>query len=315
MKWIKKGHIYKPTGELEWAKEYAQIPRPLLLKDRIRIFYATRYYDQNDYPISQTSFIDVDKYDLTKILYIHEDLSLELGDNGSFSQYGIHPTMLLNRKKELLFYYQGWKRLKHFPYETAIGLALSNDNGLTFKKYGELPIFQKTDEDPYFVNGVFIMSYENKFVMFYSGGINWIKDNGKLESVYIIKSATSTDLITWTKSNLSIIDPISNNECQNTPTVLKIGNLYHMWFSYREATDFRGKERGYRIGYACSHDLIKWTRDDSKAGIEISEQESWDSQMVCYPYVFEIEGRILMLYCGNYFGKAGFGFAELKINK
>ena len=84
-----------------------------------------------------------------------------------------------------------------------------------------------------------------------------------------------------------------------------------MWFCYRPALDFRNSSRGYRIGYAFSHDMKEWKRDDSKAGIDISQDESWDSQMICYPYVFTLDNKIIMLYCGNYFGKSGFGYAEL----
>ena len=83
-----------------------------------------------------------------------------------------------------------------------------------------------------------------------------------------------------------------------------------MFFCYRYSDNFREKERAYRIGYASSDDLIHWKRDDTKAGIEISE-EGWDSEMVSYPHVFELDGSVYMLYLGNQVGKYGFGLAEL----
>ena len=64
------------------------------------------------------------------------------------------------------------------------------------------------------------------------------------------------------------------------------------------------------MGYAESYDLVNWIRDDSKAGIEASN-EGWDSEMVCYPHVVEVEGKYFMFYCGNGFGQGGFGYAEL----
>jgi hypothetical protein len=33
--------------------------------------------------------------------------------------------------------------------------------------------------------------------------------------------------------------------------------------------------------------------------------------MICYPHIVEVDGRSLMFYCGNYFGREGFGCAEL----
>jgi len=57
MKWIKKGFIFKHEGHLNWAKGYAQVPRPFIMKDRIRIFYAGRFFDSSKLPISQTSLL------------------------------------------------------------------------------------------------------------------------------------------------------------------------------------------------------------------------------------------------------------------
>ena len=311
MRWIKKGHIFNPNGELKWSKEYAQIPRALILKDRVRVFYATRYYDQENAPISQTSFVDLDRNDLSNILHIHNKPSLKLGGSNSFSEYGIHPTMLFPHNNSIYFFYQGWQRGKEYPYTTEIGIATSKNDGLTFSKKGEEAILKRTKHDPIFLNGVFILEKNQKFNMWYSSGKKWIKNNGKYESVYLIKNAKSNDLINWEFNNEFCIETKLENECQNSATVIYLNNKYHMWFCYRPALDFRNSSRGYRIGYAFSHDMKEWKRDDSKAGIDISQDESWDSQMICYPYVFTLDNKIIMLYCGNYFGKSGFGYAEL----
>lgn len=313
MKWIKRGHIFKPNGLFNWSDSYAQIPRPLILKDKIRIFYATRYFDNLNLPVSQTSYIDVDKQELSKILYISDKPSLPLGDVGSFSHFGIHPTMLIEHDNKLLFFYQGWNRSVKVPYETWIGLAISNDYGHSFTKQGNRPIIDKSIEDPLFINGVYIYKNTNHFVMWYSSGLKWVEYNNKQEAIYLIKQAISYDLLNWEKNNNTCIPSKFENECQNSATVIKIEEKYHMWFCYRYGLDFRNVNRGYRIGYAFSYDLINWCRDDSAAGIDVSDNDSWDSQMICYPYVFEVDGRFLMLYSGNFFGKDGFGYAELEL--
>lgn len=83
-----------------------------------------------------------------------------------------------------------------------------------------------------------------------------------------------------------------------------------MFFCYRYSSHFRGKENGYRIGYASSTNLIDWVRDDSKAGIDVSE-EGWDAEMISYPHVFELDGKTYLAYLGNQVGRHGFGLAEL----
>ena len=84
-----------------------------------------------------------------------------------------------------------------------------------------------------------------------------------------------------------------------------------MFFCYRYSLNFRGKEKGYRIGYAVSDDLLNWERDDSNAGIDIAE-EGWDSEMISYPHVFELDGQVYMFYLGNQVGRFGFGLAKLE---
>jgi hypothetical protein len=76
-----------------------------------------------------------------------------------------------------------------------------------------------------------------------------------------------------------------------------------MWYSYRGVPGM-----SYRIGYARSDDGINWLNDVAEAGISISKT-GWDSQMICYPFVFAHKGQNFMLYNGNDFGKSGFGLA------
>jgi hypothetical protein len=66
------------------------------------------------------------------------------------------------------------------------------------------------------------------------------------------------------------------------------------------------------VGYAYSYDAVNWFRDDENVGIELSK-EGWDSEMMHYPHVFNVNGQHYMIYNGNEFGKYGFGIAKLKI--
>jgi hypothetical protein len=84
-----------------------------------------------------------------------------------------------------------------------------------------------------------------------------------------------------------------------------------MWYCYRGSIGFRAAGETYRIGYASSKDLQTWERSDSNAGISVSEA-GWDSQMVCYPEVVQVDGRVLLFYNGNGFGEGGFGYAVLE---
>jgi hypothetical protein len=78
-----------------------------------------------------------------------------------------------------------------------------------------------------------------------------------------------------------------------------------MWYSMRSFSKL------YALGYAESSDGIVWERKDDEVGIGPSSS-GWDSEMVCYPSVVEVEGQKLMLYNGNGRGLSGIGYAVLE---
>ena len=136
--------------------------------------------------------------------------------------------------------------------------------------------------------------------------------DGRAEPVYKIRMASSLDGINWKKLNKDLIDSrIEEDEAQASPDVFCANGKYHMFFCYRYSSNYRVKENSYRIGYASSSDLVNWERDDSNAGIDVSA-EGWDSEMLAYPHVFEIDGNVYMFYLGNQVGRFGFGLAQLE---
>ncbi len=168
-----------------------------------------------------------------------------------------------------------------------------------------------TPDEPFVLSGPKIRRFNDRWVLFYIAGRKWKMVNGRAEPVYKIRMASSDDGLNWQRENRDLIESrIEEDEAQASPDVIYAGGKYHMFFCYRYSADFRGKAGGYRIGYAHSEDLLHWTRDDSHAGIDVSA-EGWDSEMVAYPHVFELDGKTYMAYLGNGVGRHGFGLAEL----
>ena len=310
MKWIKKGFIFKPDGRYEWMQEFAQVPTPLELDDRIRIYYTTRPKPKNGQYVSYTSFIDVDKENPEKIIYIHDRPVLELGTVGAFDEFGIHPGDIARINGKLYFFYQGWERSVIVPYKTSLGIASSDDNGFTFYKCGAGPLMSRTLNEPFLDNGFFVYK-KDKYYLFYSTCFKWEKLQNKYEPIYKIVCATSEDGFVWNRDGKSIIESHIDKEITGRPTVLKINQCYHMWFCYRNVSSFRTcKNDSYKIGYAYSFDLYTWYRNDDLSGINLSDND-WDSEMQAYPYVLKIKNNIYLFYNGNNFGKDGFGYAIL----
>jgi hypothetical protein len=314
-KWEKKGKLFDPTGIGPFMQNYAQNPNAIDLGDKIRVYFTTRPGKSDEgLFVSYTSFVDLDRYDLSKVLYVHKEPVLKLGNCGDFDQYGIMPGSIVHLKEsgEIWLYYVGWTRMSAVPYNWAIGLAISVDGGFNFKRFGKGPILGATNDEPYLqaCPRVIKMGSEN-WIMFYQSGLRWNEYNDHMESVYVTMFASSKDGINWKRNGKQVIPSLVNEECQTSASVLEYGGIYHMFFSYRHGIDFRNVENGYRIGYAYSTDMIFWIRNDKMAGIEVSS-EGWDSEMICYPHIAEIGSDIFMFYCGNYFGRDGFGYAMLK---
>jgi hypothetical protein len=303
--WIKKGLVYKTNGAFDWSRTHTQVPVADVLSDRIRVYYATR----NDQGKSNISFVEVCKDDPTKILYEHNATLLDFGNLGAFDDSGLMPSSIVNHDGKKFLYYVGWTTRQTVPYQNAVGLAISSDDGLTFERVSEGPIISINHIEPYFSGTSFVMKDRGKFRMWYLSCIGWKVFSGKPEPLYNIKYAESGDGVTWNQTGKVAIDLTDDEGGLVSAAVIQTPDIYKMWFGKRKRVDFRENVlNSYRIGYAESKDGIEWVRKDDFAGIEPSA-DGWDSQMISYPYVVQVESRLLLFYNGNGFGQSGFGLA------
>ncbi|MEP6711604.1 MAG: hypothetical protein ABJA37_04265 [Ferruginibacter sp.] len=312
--WQKHGRIFNPAEIMDrpWLQEFAQAPCALLFDDFVRVYFSCRPpADANGQYVSYSAYVDMSRKNFPEILRVSNDPVLKLGALGTFDEFGTYPVSVIRHDNEVWAYYAGWTRCESVPFNVAIGFGISKNEGQTFEKTGDGPILSYSVDEPFILSGPKIRRFNNKYYLFYIAGKKWILDNNKPEPVYKIRMAVSEDGINWEKINKDLIETkVEENEAQASPDVFFYKGRYHMFFCYRHSAGYRGKENGYRIGYASSKDLINWQRDDKQAGIEISE-EGWDSEMISYPHVFEMDANIYMLYLGNGVGRHGFGMAKL----
>ena len=313
--WNKKGCVFDPqfNETPEWMQQFAQAPATIEYDDFLRVYFSCRPLPNlNGQYVSYSGFIDLDKNDLFNIKRISEKPILTLGELGCFDEFGTYPVSVIDINNKPTVFYAGWTRCNSVPFNVAIGSGISHDNGETFQKLGHGPILSYSMDEPFILSGPKIRKFNDIYYLFYIAGTKWILDNGKPEPVYRIKLAISNDGRNWTRLNKNLINTfLEEDEAQASPDVIFKNGKYHMFFCYRRSKNYRGKENGYRIGYAWSLDLINWNRENDKVGIDVSD-EGWDSEMVSYPHVFELNNKIYMMYLGNQVGKTGFGLAELE---
>jgi len=313
-KWKKLGKVFTPQ-EVEgriWLKEFAQAPATLVFDDFVRVYFSCRPpADNNGQYVSYSAFVDLDRKNLFNMFRVSDQPILKLGGLGEFDEFGTYPVSVIRNRDEVRAYYGGWTRCESVPFNVAIGMATSLDGGETFNKLGSGPILSYSPDEPFVLSGPKIRRFDDIWYLWYIAGRKWKMVDGRAEPVYKIRMASSLDGINWNKLNKDLIDSrIEEDEAQASPDVFYANGKYHMFFCYRYSHHYRSNEKGYRIGYASSTNLIDWLRDDTKAGIDVSG-EGWDSEMISYPHVFELDENIYIAYLGNQVGRYGFGLAVL----
>jgi len=316
MKWSKRGLLFEPQRHIlpNGCTDFAQSPQALVFDDFVRIYFSTRSRDASGQYLSHIAFVDVDKC-LQQVLGTATNTVIPPGALGCFDEHGIFPINVVRHAGKIYAFTCGWSRRVSVPVETAIGLAVSHDDGLTFERVGPGPVMAPSLNEPFLVGDPFVVVRDGLWHMWYIYGTSWVEspsDPGPAR-VYKIACATSPDGVAWQRDGVTIIaDALGADECQALPTVFGCDGLWHMYFCYRHATDFRThRERSYRLGYAWSRDLRHWTRDDTSGGLGVSPS-GWDADMLCYPHVFSCDNQVYMLYNGNAFGRQGFGVAVME---
>lgn len=307
MKWIKKGLVYQLKNRYGWSQSHAQLPIvDVLDESRWRIYFASRDAENR----SRISYIEVEAGRPENLLYEHNQPILPLGKLGAFDESGMMPVCVVNLDGKKYLYYAGWSLKKTVPYHNCIGLAFINNQGASFEKYGEGPLFDARPDEPYFTGTANILVENGTWRMWYQSCTKWEIINGRPESFYHIKYAESVNGVDWSRKGVVAIDYRDDAEGGiSSASVLRENGIYKMWYSSRGVAKYReNKVESYRIGYAESVQGIEWQRKDDEVGIEVSAS-GWDSEMIAYPFVFERRNKKYMFYNGNGFGKSGIGYA------
>lgn len=303
----KLGHVFKPEGHLPWSKTHAQVPFPMSIGDRYRIYFSTR----DEQGRSGVGYVETLKSDPTKVVFVSETPCLTFGQQGTFDDSGTMPSWFLEHEGRIRLYYTGWNRSDSAAYRLAIGLAESRDGGKTFQRSFTGPVLDRGIHDPIWVGQPCVLNDDGQWKMWYLScqKIETVRD--RAEPFYNVRYAESNDGVNWIRKEITCIDFNATRDAIGRPFVWKMNNKYLMLHSDRKADGYRElPDSGYRIALSESSDGISWipvTLEFSKSA------EGWDSVMNEYASVIPVsENEVLMYYNGLGFGASGFGIARLK---
>ncbi len=303
MQWRKLGLVYQPDGSLWWAQSHAMIPTPVQIDDmRVRIFITCC----DDQGMGRVGYVDVDVSDLTRVLDVCPDPVLDIGKDGTFDENGALVCSVVNADDRYFMYYAGFELGRKIRYRLLTGCATAKESAGPFSRVWPVPVLERSEDELYFRCGPFVRHEAGRFRMWYVAGSGWEEVAGKTKPVYEIRYLESDDGIHWPRWGHTCIAVEKHNEHGfGRPYVVVHRGKYRMFYSVR-----RRDVASYRLGYAESTDGLHWERKDEEIGLDVSGS-GWDSEMICYSAVMELNGRWYMFYNGNDFGRTGFGIAEL----
>lgn len=295
MAWKKIKHIFCPDHNYSWMQSHASYPcAEQIGASAFRVYFSCRDAANK----SSIAYVDMDMGSLGVTAICTEPV-LSSGETGTFDDSGVSMSSLITIGDSRYLYYLGWNIMVTVPWRNCIGLAVQKPGETEFVRQSKAPVLGIHDIDPFTLTYPFVLYDEGIYKMWYGSSLYW--GPKVFDTRHVIKYATSPDGVTWTRSGHTCIDTAGGEEFAIVkPFVIRENGLYKMWYAYRDSS--------YHLGYAESENGLDWKRLDQEVGIGVSES-GWDSEMVCYPFIFDYNGRRYMLYNGNGYGKTGFGIA------
>jgi len=305
MKWKKLGWIFNSERHSDWMYSHAMIPIAEQIDgDLYRIYFSSR--DKNNR--GHGAYLEIDMKNPTEVLRVHDKPIIEPGALGCFDDSGALPNSIVNVEGRKLLYYTGINLGVTVKIRNSVGMAEWNDESHAFVRCFNGPVIDRTRDNPHFVATPEVHFHNGNYKAWFTSCARWEMVNGQPKHFYNLEYAESVDGINWNRNHCIAIDFRDEYEyALGVPRVIKDDDIYKMWFCSRATKDCAN----YRLRYATSRNGITWERSDELIGIDVSES-GWDSEMICYPYVFDHSGKRYMLYNGNGYGRTGFGLAILE---
>ena len=300
MKWKKKGVLFCPNNESDWANNSALQPTPILLDERtLRIYLGFR----STQGVSRVGFVDVNPDNPSEVLNVCDSPALDIGTAGCFDESGVVPCAVFEEDGKVYLYYAGYQLGQKIRFTVFGGLAVSHDGGTVFERVKQTPVVDRTNKELFFRVIHTIIKEDGKYKVWYGGGSRFLQGKDKTLPCYDIRYMESDSPFRFPEDFTVALGTAPDEYRVGRPYVFKENGLYKMFFGASS------EDVPYELSYAESKDGMSWIRKNDDVGIEASDQD-WDSQMTAYPAVIHYKDKAYMFYNGNDYGRTGVGYAE-----
>lgn len=299
--WRKKGKLFEPS-----PGGFSHGSHPCIIHiqgDQFVLAYTQRDGSSRSHIFLSRAIVRNGRIEIAGLPH----LALAPGDPGYFDCDGVISVCFVACEGTIYLYYVGWQNLPNGLWQCDTGRAILDPEFLTLRREFPGPVLGRDKTNPLFAAATAFYVTPGSWKTWYNSGIRWEKTSTGWKHYYGIHYASSTDGVVW-KSEPGMCIPFADDYeyAFGRPSVICYEQIYYMWFAHRATKEIDA----YRMGFAHSIDGRSWVRNDTLAGLDVSVSD-WDSEMVCYPYVFMHKETFYMLYNGNEYGRSGFGYAVL----
>lgn len=295
--WREQDWLFEAAGT-DRALTHAMLPTPILLEDRIRVYFASCDKDLR----GRIWRVDLELEAPWRVIERSRDPVMDVGGAGAFDCDGVNPSQVMWCGDRLRLYYIGWRRVSEdTPYTLFAACSESRDGGLSFPNASE-PMLAPSATEPLFRTAPFVYRAGGGWSILYIGGGRFVSEGAKRLPIYGLRQAFSEDGLVWPKEGRLLLAPDeqAGELGFGRPVVWSEGGEAQLYLSMRSRT-------GYQ--------LVRGRLQDAEAGLRRFEralnfeQAPWATGMTCFGAPCRVGRTELLFYNGDQFGRTGFGLA------
>jgi sugar O-acyltransferase (sialic acid O-acetyltransferase NeuD family) len=226
-----------------WIGTHAALPVVQAMADRHRLASA-RATGAGDH----IGFIELSLDHPRDVLGLSAGPVISPGPLGTFDDAGVTSACLIEHDGCLYFYYTGWSLGASVPFYLNVGLARSDDGGLSFRKISAAPVLDRSSVDPYLTASPWVLVEQDVAREIVRHRMGRLPDRPG-PSVSHQMRWSSDGLMGPSRHRLHRLQ-VAGRACLRSPVRRRDGD-------HTDVVSYRGSH--YRIEYAESTDGIAWT--------------------------------------------------------
>lgn len=304
MAWVDYGTIFLSENKLSWAISHAYVPTAFSLGDYIRVFVA--FWDQHQH--GRLGYIDVSSHNPLDVVGYSERPLIEDSLSGQFDQDGMTPLCVAKINHGVRLYYAGWQvdDDPNIRYRLFIGALHGDFAANNFKKISSKPLIGPRSKDEHIRTGAFILPTPTGYHCWLATQKGMHGNNKKAVPSYDLEYLWSKDGLNWPDAQQTVFvhQPGKVTGYGRSAIWLNNSQMFEGLFPVR---NWDGSYTD--ILYSTSEDGVKWA-PLSRDGMAFCAEMTCDGQKsVSFPSIIHQDGRKLMFYNGNDFGREGLRLA------